>query len=140
VIEIRPAIALDAIAISRNLRDRDRTVVERHGPAAEVIRIEIEQSIMALTAILDGEIALLWGARTPAPLDDRAYLWMVGTPLIEQHPITFLRHSRRAMRYMASHFHLLYGEVECDYLASQRWLTWLGARIQPRDNAMVFQL
>ena len=140
MIEIQPAIALDAIAISRNLRERDRAVVERHGPAAEVIRLEIEQSIMALTAILDGEIALLWGARTPSPLDDRAYLWMVGTPLIERHPITFLRHSRRAMRYMASHFRLLYGEVECDYLASQRWLTWLGARIEPRPEAMVFQL
>jgi len=140
MIEIRPAITLDAIAIASRLRDRDRAVVERHGPVAEVICTEIEHSIMALTAILDGEIALLWGARTPTPLDDRAYLWMVGTPLIEQHPITFLRHSKRAMRYMASHFRQLYGEVELDYVASQRWLTWLGARIEPRNNAMVFQL
>jgi hypothetical protein len=140
MIEIRPAIALDAVAIATRLRVRDRAVIERHGHALDTIQREMEHSVMCLTALYEGHVALMWGARTPAPLDDRAYLWMIGTSLIEEHPILFLRHSRRAIRYMASHFRTLYGEVECDYLASQRWLEWLGARLQPSQDKMVFQI
>jgi hypothetical protein len=140
MIEIRPAIALDAIAIASRLRERDRAVIEHHGPALDVIQREMENSVMCLTALYEGRVALIWGARTPAPFDDRAYLWMIGTSLIEEHPIAFLRHSRKAMRYMTSHFRTLYGEVECDYLASQRWLEWLGARLHPSQDKMVFQI
>lgn len=137
MIEIRPAKAEDAEAIVPFLRERERSATA--DPAA-TLRDSLTRSIMSYAVFYQDRIALIWGVQSGTMLDGRAYLWMAGTSLIEEHPFLFLRYSQRAMRYMASNFEKLYGEVECDYAASQRWLTWLGAEIHPYEKGLVFTL
>jgi len=138
MIEVRPALARDAEAIAPRLRARERALIT--GEPAVAIKESIENSILCFSVLYNGELALIWGARPPTMMDDRAYVWMAGTPLIEEHPFLFLRYSQRAMRFMSSQFGQLYGEVECDYDASKRWLTWLGAELRPHDKSVIFSI
>lgn len=57
----------------------------------------------------------------------KAYIWMIHTRICEQHPLRFIRWSRKVLDEIRVHYPILVGLCRCDNLASQRWLRWLGA-------------
>lgn len=137
MIEVRPAQRRDAELIAPYLRARELALMGDDPVTA--IRDQLRLSLVSYTVFKDDRIALIWGVRG-VMLDQKAYLWMAGTPLIEEHPLLFLRYSQRAIRFMSRQFGQLYGEVECDYDASKRWLTWLGAELYPNDKSVIFSI
>lgn len=128
----------DAKRLVSRLRHRDYENLERVGLPLALVQEAIAISPAAFIAETNGAISAMWGVRATCVLDDRAYLWMLGTPDIEQHPYAFLRYSRVIMRHMRDHYSMLYGEIETDYVASIRWLRWLGARILPGPDRLMF--
>jgi hypothetical protein len=141
-VTFRPARPTDAEAIVPRLRARDLEGLRTAGDPVEVVQCGLQFSIYSIAALADDEIAVLWGVRVCTLLDDRAYLWMLGTRVVDEHPIHMLRHSRAAVKIMRERYSLVYGEVACDFEKSIRWLTWLGAKIQagPAADRMVFSL
>lgn len=137
---LRKATHADAVAIVPMLRTRDFDRLVELGDPTQAVLDGLNNSIMSFAGEIDGELAALWGARCVSVLDDRAYIWVLGTILIDDHPLVFARHSRRALRSLTHHFRQVYGEIECDFELSVRWLTWLGARIAPHDDKLIFQL
>ena len=137
-IRFRQAELYDAHRIVPRLRQRDYENLERFGAPVMQVEDALRISVAAFTAELDGNVVAMWGVRATCVLDDRAYLWMLGTPAIEEHPFAFLRYSRVVMRHMRDHYSMLYGEIEVDYVASIRWLRWLGARILPGPERLMF--
>lgn len=119
------------------LRPRDRAALEALGDPVRVVEAGLANSVAAWAVDLDGEIAVLYGVRVVNLLDDRAYVWMLGTDAVDKHPVAFLRHSRIALERLRGRYSLLYGEIESDFEASVRWLTWCGARIQNLPSACV---
>jgi hypothetical protein len=128
-VSFRAAVPADVLDILPRLRARDYAEIAAYGEPEEVIDRGLATSVAAWAAELDSEVALLWGLRSTNMLDDRAYLWMLGTDAVERHAVTFARYSRAAITMMLQRYSLLYGEVSSDYEASVRWLRWLGAQI-----------
>lgn len=140
IVTIRKAQPDDPLVILPRLRERDAERLSELGDPLQIVYDGINTSFMSFAGEIDGELAALWGARCLHIFDDRAYIWMLGTTLIDQHPVAFLRHSRRALRLLTSHFRLIYGQVECDFEASVRWLKWLGADLQFHDGKLAFKI
>lgn len=140
IVEVRKSVPPDVIAIVPQLRERDRDRLEQMGNPASIMLVGLDNSLFALTGLIDGQVVAIGGARVLSALDDRAYLWMIGSKQIDAHPLVFLRHSRMVARTLSMHFRQLYGDIECDYEKSVRWLKWLGAEIRQRDGQLVFSL
>lgn len=143
IVSFRPARAGDAREIVPRLRARDLDGLRQAGDPVDVVLEGLQASIAAWTVLAGGEVAVMFGFRAAMLLDsERVYLWMLGTTVIDEHPITFLRKSRSVVRLMRKHYALVYGEVACDYERSIRWLTWLGGTVRPgpEPGRMVFNL
>lgn len=139
-VSFRSAERHDALTIVPFLRDRDRINLIRQGNPAEVIQAAMSESISNYVGLAEGVPAVLWGLRAAQLLDNSAYIWMLGTSIIDDYPIHFLRFSRAAIKMMCERYRVLYGEIETDYKASQRWLQWCGAKITPHERHLMFVL
>ena len=134
----RQAVLGDAQRLVPRLRPREYENLVKLGAPVAVVEEAIKVSVASFVAEVEGNVAVMWGVRAACVLDDRAYLWMLGSPDIERHPHGFLRYSRVVVRHMCNHYRMLYGEIEVDYVASIRWLRWLGARILPGRERLMF--
>jgi hypothetical protein len=125
------------IALVDNLRDREldlcRTMYGRD--FEKMIVAELQASVLTYAGVVDGECGALWGVKAQF-FNNYGTLWMIGTRLIDEHPIAFLRHSRRALLDLRGTFSRLYGCVLTDYAQSRRWLEWLGFEIGPDQNGI----
>lgn len=57
----------------------------------------------------------------------KAYIWLIHTRICEQHPLRFMRWSRKVMDDIRQHYPTIIGLCRCDSPGSQAWLKWLGA-------------
>lgn len=133
IIEFRQARVSDARAIVPRLRERDLAGLQSMGDPVGVIAEALQGATVAFSALADGEVAVMFGLRRSVLLDDRAYLWMLGTGLVDEYPVHFLRYSRAAVKLLLEHYRLIYGECRADYERSIRWLTWLGGKVWAPD-------
>jgi hypothetical protein len=142
IIEVMEATDEDAVRILPYLRERELSFLASKDEAPhKIIMAEIARSLLAYTITVDGEPAVIWGVRLNAMLDDKAYIWMLGSTYVDKHKIAFLRHSRKAVHAIAKRFSTLYGLVEYDFDASERWLRWMGCEIVgDYDTYRVFKL
>jgi hypothetical protein len=141
-VNFRLAQIRDAKAIVPRLRERDLEGLQSVGDPTDIITGAMQCSIASFTALADGEVAVMWGVRVCALLSDEGYLWMLGTRVVDEHPVHFLRYSKSAVKIMRERYALLYGEVASDYERSIRWLTWLGGKVRagPMAERLVFSL
>lgn len=89
----------------------------------------------------DDEVACVCGLIAPTMLSDRAYLWLITTKLVDDHPFLFIRHSQLWMEKVRARYPLITGDVAFDNLRAQQWLKWLGADLGWPVNSMIpFQI
>jgi len=139
-VEIVPARYEHIHYLVKHLRDEERAICEKmYGDQffGTVLK-EVDDSMLAWAALADGECAALWGVKTHKILSDEGMLWMIGTDLIDKHPITFLRHSRRQVQSLRATFKTIYGCVLTEYSTSRRWLEWLGFEIGPDQGGICY--
>lgn len=70
-------------------------------------------------------------------------VWLVSTPEIERHSITFLRESRKWINYFHNFHPILWNYVDARQTLHIKWLTkWLGFTIEGKTykNDMLFHL
>jgi hypothetical protein len=82
----------------------------------------------------DGVEACAVGVIPLGIFSEKAYLWMIHTKICEQHPLRFIRWSRRVLDEVFILYPRLVGLCDVDNLSGQRWLRWLGVRF---DNGSV---
>jgi len=75
----------------------------------------------------DGIEACAVGVMPPSLFSAEAYLWMIHSRLCEQHPLRFIRWSRRVLGEVLDLYPVLIGLCSMHNVAGRRWLEWLGA-------------
>lgn len=120
------------------VRPFEREVYEKlYGDTLEhMLPQEINRSVVAYAALVDGKVGGLWGVKVEGILSDTGYLWFLGGHLIEQHPILFLRQCPIKVRELLCLFKRLEGYVLADYEVSKRWLKWLGFTIEESNGVV----
>lgn len=130
-VDIIPATLAHAEAMAPHMREADRNEIwaaSRSQPL-DSLRNGVMASSRAWAGLADGEIACLFGVAPQSRLTGSGYAWMLATPLIEQHQVTFLRHCRPAVADMAKGFTYLHNYVDARNTKAIRWLRWLGFTI-----------
>lgn len=121
-----------------NLREHERAQCEKMWGAEiekEAARI-YAQSLLTYAGLMDGKCVVVWGVYSPRILADEGYVWLLGTRLIEEHPIVFLRHSRQALALIRPIFRQLYGVVLTEFECGRKWLEWLGFDVGPDEGGI----
>lgn len=82
----------------------------------------------AWAGVANGKIACAWGV-IPQPGLLSSRLWLLTTPLVDRHAITFLRYSRHVVQIVLARHGALEGWVLERNVRSVKWLEWLGFRL-----------
>ncbi len=108
------------------------------GDPVTVIIEALMCSVNPVVGTINDQIAVMWGTSHAQLLDNRVYIWMLGTTLIDKHRMLFLRYSKDIVRMLREKYTTIYGEIDTDYYHSIKWLVWLGARIFPNGDRLIF--
>lgn len=87
------------------------------------LQMSADMSSRVETCLIDGAVAAVWGI---APWESYGVPWMLGTPLINDHPKTLIEESKHQLQLMLSEYDHLRQWVDVRNEASVRWLKRLG--------------
>lgn len=139
---IVPATLEHVERMAPHMRDCDRREIwasSRQRPE-DSLRHGVLSSTEAWTGLIDDEIACLFGVVPQSLMGGSGYVWMLATPLIEQHQILFLRRCRPVVKRMMSNFTYLHNYVDERNTSAIRWLQWLGFTMGEPEPYGVMQL
>lgn len=122
-----------------------RNLLGHDVPESEVFRHRdclIRSSVIWL-GLADGVEACAVGV-IPSHLlsDDPPYLWLIYTKICEQHPVRFIRWSRRVMDEVLELYPSVVGLCDVNNEHGYGWLRWLGAHFDgsTSGNYMGFRI
>ena len=124
-------------------RVRLKTLAPEHAKIAPYLRQEDKDEIKALSglspetavafsiassqtgyaAYYDGELTAIFGISGDE-------IWLVGTDIITEHPVTFFRVSRKIFHELSKGYEYLHNCVDARNKLHLRWLKWLGFTIE----------
>lgn len=115
------------VGLLENMREVERAQCEKlYGAELETKAARIySQSLLTFAGLVDGKCVVVWGVHTSL-LAGEGWVWLLGSKFIEEHPVVFLRHSKRMLRELLGTFPKLYGIVLTEFDCGCRWLEWLG--------------
>jgi hypothetical protein len=128
-IEIVDAKPVHVGLIARRLRPEDCVeIVALHGEPRKAIRRVFRGSPYRRAALVDGEIAALWGLYGTL-LSTEAYVWLASTPdLSRVSAVKVVRTARKELAEMLQSREVLRGHVAADYTRARRFLELAGFR------------
>lgn len=128
---IRESEVSDVYALAANLRLGDRLEIASFGKdPRSALRLSYRNAILRRTAIVDGEIAAMWGLGG-SMLDEIGYPWLLTARAIERIPVSFLREGRREVARMLRLRRVLKGYVAASYHQACDFLERLGFELGP---------
>lgn len=136
-VEIVPAEAAHVREALASLRDFDKGNIERCIAPEAILLEEMRYSTIACAGLINGEVACVWGVKANTILNDSAYLWVLTTQRVDEHPFIFVRHSQRMAEELLKHFSYLHGFVLADNHRSVKWLRWLGCSLVPAPDGIL---
>ena len=90
---------------------------------------------------VNGEIFGFWGLIAPSMLSDKAYLWFHSTEHLCKHTFRFIRHSRRVVAELLTHYPILVGHCMAGAVHSLQWVRWCGAQFgEPQGDLIPFEI
>lgn len=129
-VDIKPAIYADCVDYIGSLGVAN---------APKTIKTCMAMSEKCWVGLVDGELACLWGLIPPTIMSEQAYLWLVVTPLVEDHKFVFVRHSQIMVKRMLEEYPRIVGHTAISNDRGIRWLKWLGATFsEPKGALMPF--
>lgn len=128
-IEIVPATIHHARAIKLREADAAECFDVFGCPPNETVEASVLNSDWAYTALVDGEIAAMWGAAGETLIGDAAMVWMLSGSAITRVPVTTIKESRKFVAAMLERYDFLYGYVDSRHTCALRWLVRIGFRL-----------
>lgn len=96
-------------------------------PISAASLIQFIKNDLSWSAIVDGEVACIWGVQITGMTGAR--IWLVTSEIVEKKYILFLRESRKFVDAALRAYHNLHCYVDSRFDKSIQWLEWLGFEI-----------
>ena len=119
--------------------DRDEAWACTLTTPAEAIYASLAASQLTWSGMVEN-IPIFISGVAASPVGNHGVPWMLGTPEIEDHAVSFLRISRPLLDQMLGRFPCLSNRVDARNRTSIRWLQWLGFHIHPAKPYGPFNL
>lgn len=118
--------------IADNMREIDK---EECWLMAETNPMEsLEQSLgnsdQGYIATYGDEPCCAYGVSTRSKVLKSGIVWLLGTDVLTEHPMTFLRWSRRVIPELIKKYSMVYNYVSEKNTASKRWLEFNGFKVE----------
>ena len=128
-VETRPPTVGDISALVAGMRQQDVDEVRAAGFAPdEAVCCSIADSDWSLTALVDGQVACIFGV---APHPAGGVPWMLGTDLVPRHRRALARLAPAYIHLMLQDYPLLLNRVHAKNQAAVAWLQRLGFILHP---------
>lgn len=130
VIEIIPSTLKHARELSKTLRPEDKQEAIHFGlDPNKAAFYSFRRALYRLTAVVDGEVAAMWGViGTPMSNIGRPYL-ITGTAVNKVSPLVFTRIYKQEVQNMMKLFPVLENYVDASYYSAVRMLKLIGFTI-----------
>jgi hypothetical protein len=132
----------DALLMAHKMRASDKAEIwasHRSLPLPALVRC-IRGAERARTGRVDGEIACIFGIGRQNLMGTVGTIWMLGTNLLEQHGIRFLRENQREIVDISREFAIIENYCDARNKVTLRWLKWLGFTIEEAQPYGVYNL
>lgn len=142
----RSPTARDLVGLAANLRAADKAELEAVGLSPEQAVLDSWHASEVSSAVLfDGELAGIFG-RLPVQHEGSvaggrsvAVVWLLTTPVVDQHPFTFLRLSKPTLQRLLHGVESAVQLVDSRYSTCLRWARWLGFELgEPLELSVPF--
>lgn len=111
--------------------DRDELWSGWRSKPEDSLRHGIERSSHCYTAMVNFQPICMVGVVPESLLGSTGVVWLIGTDLIVDHQIGFLRRCRPYFGKMRGMYSYMHNYVSAQNTDALRWLAWLGFTIQP---------
>ena len=127
MITITEATSAHIREINNTLRDADRREIESYGfPSCKALWRSYKGSIMRRTAMVDGEVAAMWGCGG-VPMGKVGHPWLLTSYASEKvSPLRFARVYQKEVLNMLNIFPILVNWVDAEYDKAIRLLDVIG--------------
>ena len=141
-VAIEPARDEHVHASLPNLREREQRIIASVADPAAALVAEVRTSSQSFAMLLDDQVVCVWGVHARSILADAVYIWLLTSRAVDEHPVLFVRQSRRMREAMLAQYGTIEGVVAIDNPRSARWLRWLGAELEPStiDGMLDFRI
>lgn len=127
--EIMPATLCHLRALAGTMRAADRSEIEATGEKARHVLFRLwRQSSPRRAALVEGELAAVWGCTSP-PLLTVGEVWAFTTPAIERVPLAFFRETKREVADLMQTRHALVSGVMDGYDKAIRFFGMVGFKV-----------
>lgn len=130
-VRVVPATMRHAQLVGDHAREADREEIWSSDrlTTRQAAESGLEVSPGTRCALFDGKPACVFGVYPGAFLGGIPSPWMIGTPLIERHPLAFLRRCRPVVQDWSKRYTTLRNHVDARNTHAIAWLKWLGFAI-----------
>ena len=115
--------------MARTMRGEDRAEIEGAGLVVRHVLMRLWRgTIQPRAAIVDGEVAAIWGDEGGL-VEHAGRMWLFTAPPVERLPLAFFRETRREVAEKLAYRQVLVADVADSYLSAQRFFRLLGFTI-----------
>ena len=139
---IEPSGLGDCFLMAHNMREVDKREIwasHKSRPLESLVR-SLKKSSDARTGRVDGEIAIMFGVCPHTLVSDHASIWMLGTDLLAQHSVRFLRECSNGIADISGKFRKIENYCDARNTTTLRWLDWLGFTIEEAQPYGVYEM
>lgn len=131
-VEIREVEAEDIDLLTADMRqaDRDEVAATTSVPLDQVVTTTVALSTYARSGWVDGRLACLWGIAPLSLTSSSGVPWFLSTPVVEQHPVLFLRRCKPHVQEFKDRYDFMVNHVDARNKVAIHWLKWLGFEME----------
>lgn len=120
-----------AKALAPWMRIGDRLEVEANSGRnpLEALLESMRVSTITRAALIDDEVAAIFGVSPVDALGGVASVWMLTGEIVDEIPYLFLRKSRSQVDELLQEWPILINFIDARYDRALRWVRWLGASV-----------
>jgi hypothetical protein len=130
-VDFRVPTEKDLAELEANISFDDARELSANGVSLDwAIRMSVENSVEAVSFLVDGELACIVGVTDGEGLVGPVFPWVLGTPLMQKYPRKVLYYSHKILNRWKAEYPYMTNYVDVRHHRAITWLTHLGASFE----------